>query len=133
MANTIMLIGRLGSDPKCTILDGGKERAQFNLACARKVDKTKVDWFPCVCFGSIVPNLIKPYVKKGTQVFIKGAFQFNDYEDKDGVTQRSYSVVVDEIELLGTSGDKVENETKEEPIKEKDPQVVDDPDEDLPF
>lgn len=107
--NRVELIGYVGKDPICTIVGEKKvERAKFAVAVSRDYDKEKTDWINCVCFGGIVSNLIKPYLKKGALVYVCGRLEYSNYEDSDGQKKVSVSVRVIELKIISTKATNVE-------------------------
>lgn len=106
--NQVSLIGYVGDDPNVTQTKSNEYLASLRIATTErgftKKDGTKVEdkteWHNVVFFGSIAENLIAPYVKKGSCVFIQGKLRTRAYE-KDGIKRYVTEVVGDNIQLLG--------------------------------
>ena len=75
--NKVILIGRLGADPKIVTLDSGQRLANFRLATNdvyTKDDGEKVkntQWHSIVVWGKLV-DISSRSLKKGTEVAVDG-------------------------------------------------------------
>jgi single-strand DNA-binding protein len=97
----IVLLGNVGKDPEIKTLQSGAQVANFGLAVSEKYkdrngeQQEKTTWFDIAAFQTgergIVTNVIKPYVKKGSMLFIEGSPEIETYE-KDGQTRRAFKV-----------------------------------------
>ncbi len=105
--NKVMLLGNVGKDPEMRATQGGMVIAQFTLATADKqkdqtgnwVDKT--EWHNLVCFGRTA-EIVRDYVKKGSQLFIEGKIQTRSWDDKESGQKRfKTEILVNELSLLG--------------------------------
>lgn len=99
--NQIIIVGNLGFDPQCSVSKEGKQYATFSVGVSRRFNREESDWFKCVCFGEICTKLIKPFLKKGSQVAIKGEMNINLYETDDGKKTVQPTIRVEEIQILG--------------------------------
>lgn len=135
--NRVELIGYVGKDPMCTVVgEKNVEMARFSLAITRDYDKEKTDWVNCVCFGNIVSNLIKPYLKKGALIYAVGCLEFSSYEDKEGNKRSSSSVRLSEIKIISTKEVNIKEGTAEdtkEETKVEDTKLEPIDDDSLPF
>ena len=108
--NKVMLLGNVGKDPEMRATQGGMVIAQLTLATAdRQKDQTgnwvdKTEWHNLVCFGRTA-EIVRDYVKKGTQLFIEGKIQTRSWDDKES-GQKKYrtEILVNELSLLGGRG-----------------------------
>lgn len=133
--NKVILRGNVGQDPKITTFDNGGKVAQFSLATTergyKKEDGTEVpditDWHNIVVKRTGLAGICEQYVKKGTPLLIVGKLRTRDYDDNAGQKRYVTEVIVEEMELLGTGGQKHEPAPAPEPESEKDPK------DDLPF
>jgi single-strand DNA-binding protein len=81
--------------------------ASFSLATAeRQKDQTgnwvdKTEWHNLVAFQRTA-EIVRDYVKKGTQLFIEGKIQTRSWDDKES-GQKKYrtEILVNELHLLG--------------------------------
>ena len=109
--NKVMLLGNVGKDPEIRASQGGMSIASFTLATAdRQKDQQgnwtdKTEWHNLVAFGRTA-EIVRDYVKKGTQLFIEGKIQTRSWDDKES-GQKKYrtEILVNEMSLLGGRGD----------------------------
>ena len=105
--NKAMIIGQLGADPKITQSRNGTI-ANFSVATNEtyrdKNGQTQsiTDWHDISIFGKYA-EVAGKYLKKGSKVFIEGKMKKSRYEDKDGITRYSFSIVAQNFEMLGDS------------------------------
>lgn len=108
--NKVMLLGNVGKDPEMRATQSGMVIAQLTLATAdRQKDQSgnwtdKTEWHNLVCFGRTA-EIVRDYVKKGTQLFIEGKIQTRSWDDKES-GQKKYrtEILVNELSLLGGRG-----------------------------
>src|ERR1700690_4067054 len=108
--NKVFLLGNVGKDPEIRTTNGGMTIASFTLATADRakdaqgnwVDKT--EWHNLVAFQRTA-EIVRDYVKKGTQLFIEGKIQTRSWDDKES-GQKKYrtEILVNELSLLGGRG-----------------------------
>lgn len=109
--NKVFLLGNVGKDPEMRATQSGMVIASFSLATAERqkdqsgqwVDKT--EWHNLVCFGRTA-EIVRDYVKKGTQIFVEGKIRTNSWDDKES-GQKKYrtEILVNELSLLGGRGE----------------------------
>jgi single-strand DNA-binding protein len=89
---------------------GGMTTASFTLATTDRtkdapgnwVDKT--EWHNLVAFQRTA-EIVRDYVKKGTQLFIEGKIQQRSWDDKESGQKRyKTEILVNELSLLGRPG-----------------------------
>jgi len=105
--NKVLLLGNVGKDPEIRSTAGGMTVASFTLATAdRQKDAQgnwtdKTEWHNLVCFQRTA-EVVRDYVKKGTQLFIEGKLQTRSWDDKES-GQKKYrtEILVNELTLLG--------------------------------
>ena len=105
--NKVLLLGNVGKDPEIRSTAGGMTVASFSLATAdRQKDQQgnwqdKTEWHNLVAFGRTA-EIIRDYVKKGTQLFVEGKIQTRSWDDKDS-GQKKYrtEIIVNDMSLLG--------------------------------
>ncbi|MGI4853283.1 MAG: single-stranded DNA-binding protein [Janthinobacterium lividum] len=109
--NKVMLLGNVGKDPEMRATQGGMVIAQFSLATAdRAKDQTgnwvdKTEWHNLVCFGRTA-EIVRDYVKKGSQIFIEGKIQTRSWDDKESGQKRfKTEILVNDLSLLGGRGE----------------------------
>lgn len=105
--NKVFLLGNVGKDPEIRATAGGMTIATFTLATADRqkgqdgqwADKT--EWHNLVAFQRTA-EIVRDYVKKGTQIFVEGKIQTRSWDDKES-GQKKYrtEILVNELSLLG--------------------------------
>ena len=108
--NKVFLLGNVGKDPEIRATAGGMTIASFTLATAdRAKDQQgnwadKTEWHNLVAFQRTA-EIVRDYVKKGTQLFIEGKIQTRSWDDKES-GQKKYrtEILVNELSLLGGRG-----------------------------
>ena len=109
--NKVLLLGNVGKDPEIRSSQGGMTIASFSLATAdRQKDQTgqwtdKTEWHNLVAFGRTA-EIVRDYVKKGTQLFVEGKIQTRSWDDKES-GQKKYrtEILVNDMSLLGGRGE----------------------------
>lgn len=109
--NKVILLGNVGKDPEIRTTAGGMNVASFSLATAERTKDQqgnwtdKTEWHNLVAFGRTA-EIVRDYVKKGTQLFIEGKIQTRSWDDKES-GQKKYrtEIIVNEMNLLGGRGD----------------------------
>lgn len=108
--NKVLLLGNVGKDPEVRASQGGMTIASFTLATAdRQKDQggqwtDKTEWHNLVAFGRTA-EIVRDYVKKGTQLFVEGKIQTRSWDDKES-GQKKYrtEILVNDMSLLGGRG-----------------------------
>jgi single-strand DNA-binding protein len=105
--NKVFLLGNVGKDPEIRTTAGGMTVATFSLATAERAKDAqgnwadKTEWHNLVAFQRTA-EIVRDYVKKGTQVFIEGKIQTRSWDDKES-GQKKYrtEILINELSLLG--------------------------------
>jgi len=108
--NKVFLLGNVGKDPEIRATAGGMTIASFTLATAdRRKDaqgnwQDSTEWHNLVAFQRTA-EIVRDYVKKGTQLFVEGKIQTRSWDDKES-GQKKYrtEILVNELSLLGKPG-----------------------------
>jgi len=95
--NKVMLIGRLGQDPKLAYLPSGQPVCEFTLATdesykdrdGNKVEKT--EWSRIKVFGKTA-EFCSNYLSKGRLVYVEGSLHTRSWDDQQG--QKRYMTEV---------------------------------------
>jgi single-strand DNA-binding protein len=105
--NKVLLLGNVGKDPEIRSTTGGTIIASFSLATAdRQKDQQgnwqdKTEWHNLVAF-SRTAEIVRDYVKKGTQLYVEGKIQTRSWDDKEsGQKKYKTEILVNELTLLG--------------------------------
>jgi single-strand DNA-binding protein len=110
--NRAIIIGNVGKDPEIRATQGGKEIANLSVATSTSWKdknsgerKDAVEWHKVVVFNEGLVNVIKNYVKKGSQIYVEGSLQTRKWTDQSGVEKYSTEIVLQafngQIVLLG--------------------------------
>ena len=104
--NEVTLCGRLGADPEFRETTTGQKVANFNLATnERWTDKSgqkqeKTEWHRIVVWNRTA-EICAQYLKKGSQVLLKGKLQTRSWDDKDGNKKYTTEIIATGVEFLG--------------------------------
>jgi single-strand DNA-binding protein len=105
--NKVLLLGNVGKDPEIRSTAGGMTVASFSLATADRAKDAqgnwadKTEWHNIVCFQRTA-EVVRDYVKKGTQLFIDGKIQTRSWDDKtSGEKKYKTEILCNELTLLG--------------------------------
>ena len=109
--NKVFLLGNVGKDPEIRATAGGMNVASFSLATADRTKgqdgqwTDKTEWHNIVCFQRIA-EIVRDYVKKGSQLLIEGKIQTRSWDDKaSGEKKYKTEILCNELTLLGGKGD----------------------------
>ncbi len=103
--NKSLLIGRLTRDPELKYTTSQTAVLDFSLAVNRQWNKdgqrqSEVTFVDCRAFGRTAENINK-YLHKGSEVFIEGRLQKDQWTAKDGGKRSKTLVVVGTCQFLG--------------------------------
>jgi single-strand DNA-binding protein len=106
LRNSVQLIGRLGNEPEIKTFDSGTKKASFSLATnenyynnkGEKVEETQ--WHQVVAWGKKV-EIIESYLKKGSEVAVKGKLSNRSYETPTGEKRYVSEIRLNELLMLG--------------------------------
>jgi single-strand DNA-binding protein len=108
--NKVFLLGNVGKDPEIRATAGGMQIASFSLATAERTKGAdgqwtdKTEWHNIVCFQRTA-EIVRDYVKKGSQLFIEGRITNRSWDDKtSGEKKYRTEILVSELTLLGGKG-----------------------------
>lgn len=87
MLNAITLIGRIGRDPKISIM-GDNKSIWFTMATSIKYKKdgetqTKTTWHNVKSYAPNVVDFVSKYVQIGDIVCVQGSMEYSEYETED--------------------------------------------------
>ena len=108
--NKVFLLGNVGKDPEIRATAGGMTIASFTLATADRRKDAQGNWQDVTEWHNLVAfqrtaEIVRDYVKKGTQLFIEGKIQTRSWEDKETkVKKYRTEILVNELSLLGGRG-----------------------------
>lgn len=97
--NSVILVGRLCSDPKSGTTQNQKTYCNFTLAVNKAYSKDNgADFIDIVVWGVTATNCAK-YLQKGSQCLVAGSITVDTYE-KDGVKRKQVRVLANSVEFL---------------------------------
>ena len=132
--NKVVLVGRLTKDMELKYTAKGTAVASFTLAIDRRfksqTGEKETDFINCVAWDKVGETASK-YVGKGSQIGVAGRIQVRSYEAKDGGKRYVTEVVAEEIEFMGSAGQKEVVKAEKVDMDDFTPMVEDD--DDLPF
>lgn len=103
--NKVLLIGRIGQDPEKRVTQAGQSVVTVSLATSESYkDKsgnrqTKTEWHKII-FWNQQAELIEQYCKKGSQIYVEGAIQTREWQDKDGNKRWSAEIIARQMQFL---------------------------------
>jgi len=108
--NKVFLLGNVGKDPEIRATAGGMPVASFSLATAERTKgqdgqwTDKTEWHNIVCFQRTA-EIVRDYVKKGSQLLIEGRIASRSWDDKtSGEKKYRTEILCNELTLLGGKG-----------------------------
>ena len=113
--NKIMLIGRLTKDPEVRYSAGDRQMAiaKYTLAVDRRGKDKEADFIPCTAFDKTA-EFAEKYLRKGMKIAIAGKVQTGSFKDKEGKTQYTWTVVVEDHEFCESKTGETATEKKDE-------------------
>lgn len=135
MVNKVILIGRLGADPKIRYTPDGTMVTNFRLATDEQWknkagEKTqKTEWHRIVTFRKLA-EICGNYLTKGKLVYIEGRIQTRSWEDKEGVKRYTTEIIASNMQMLESKGQGKEQESG---WNDSNPPYVPEGEDDVPF
>jgi single-strand DNA-binding protein len=109
--NKVIVLGNVGRDPEIRYSQGGEAIANVALATSRKwknkdgEQQEETEWHRVSLFGRLA-EIVSEYVHKGDPLYVEGRLRTRKWTDKDGVERYTTEIVVDQMQLLGSRGDR---------------------------
>lgn len=115
--NKIFLIGRLTKDPDLKYLPNGTPKAELRLATSRTYvsnnEKREDTCYVDVIAWSRQAETVNQYLRKGSQIFVEGRLDYQEWEAQDGTKRSKHQVVADRVQFLDSKGGSQELEGNE--------------------
>jgi single-strand DNA-binding protein len=108
--NNVVLQGNLVSDPNLITAKSGNDFLKLRMGVNDKIGEREETLFMNVLVFGKQATALNEFLTKGRNVTVKGRITNDDYENKEGVTVRSFSVIADRVSL-GPRKDKNKVET----------------------
>jgi single-strand DNA-binding protein len=100
MLNSCSFIGRLGKDPEGKTLSSGGRVVNFSIAVSERwtskdgEKKERTTWVPIVIWNENLGEVAERYLRKGSMVFITGAFITRKWTDASGTEKYTTEIVL---------------------------------------
>lgn len=106
MANSVVIVGRLGQDPEIKYFESGSVKARFSLAVDRTFAKENkiTDWFSIEVWGRQA-EFVGEWVKKGSLVSVSGTMEVNRYTDQAGNLKEWPYIRATDVRFVGSKRD----------------------------
>lgn len=109
--NKAIVVGHLGRDPELRYTQSGTPVTNFSVATTESWNKKdgsgreeSTEWHRIVAWGRTA-ELCSQYLSKGRLVYIEGRLQTREWENRDGIKQRTTEIVANNVTFLGGRGD----------------------------
>ena len=118
--NKVILNGRLVADIETAEAGKGKNKTTYtNFVIAVRDGKDaegndQAQFIRCTAFGKVA-EIIEEFTSKGSAICVAGRLRNSSYEDEEGNTRYTTSVIVEDFDLIGST----KKEEKEETGKNK--------------
>lgn len=105
--NKVILIGNLGRDPEVRYTPSGTAVANFSLATTENwtnkdgEKQSRTEWHRIVAWGRL-GETCGEYLSKGSQVYIEGSIQTNEWEDQEGNKRKTTEIRAWRMQMLGS-------------------------------
>lgn len=104
--NKAIIIGHLGADPELKSTKSGLSIVEMRIATTeewtgkdgKKNDQT--EWHRVTVFGKTA-DACHTYLKKGSQAYVEGRIQTEQWEDKKGEKRYTTKIVAETVQFLG--------------------------------
>ena len=97
--NNVVLQGNLVSDPNLITAKSGNDFLKLRMGVNDKIGEREETLFMNVLVFGKQATALNEFLAKGRNVTVKGRITNDDYENKEGVTVRSFSVIADRVSL----------------------------------
>lgn len=97
--NKLFLIGNLGRDVELSYAQSGQAIGKFSLATTDPTKEKKTQWHQIVSFGKTAESAAS-YLTKGSQCYVEGSVDYQEWEGKDGTKKQKTVVVAGTIQFL---------------------------------
>lgn len=99
--NVLIISGHVGGDAELRYTKGGTAVCSFSVpATAGFGDNKTTTWVKCNLWGKRAERLAE-FLTKGAPVVVSGEFSVREWEDKNGTTQKSPEMNVNDVTLMG--------------------------------
>ena len=102
MINSVILTGRLTTNPELKHTQNGVAVTNFNIAVDRKVksgEEKQTDFLSVVAWRQTA-EFITNYFTKGQMIGIEGSVQTRKYQDKEGNNRTTFEIVANNVHFM---------------------------------
>ena len=99
MLNTVVLVGRLCTQPESKQTTSGTTVGNFRIAVNRRGKSDEADFFNVVCFEKTA-QFVTQYVDKGALVGVEGRLQSRTYQKENGDNVHVVEVIANSVQAL---------------------------------
>lgn len=104
--NRVILLGRVGQEPKVTEAQNGTVMGSFSLATSYKNRKggevhEETEWHNCQVFGKLA-EVVRNYVHKGDTLYVEGRIRTRKWE-QNGETKYRTEIIVEKVTMEGSA------------------------------
>jgi len=110
--NKVIIVGNCGRDPETRYSADGAAITNVSIATtyqwkekASGERKEETEWHRVAFFGRLA-EIAGEYLKKGSPVYVEGRLRTRKWQDKDGQERYTTEVVAENMQLLGSRGDR---------------------------
>jgi single-strand DNA-binding protein len=106
--NKVILVGRIGANPRVAHLADGREVVSLTLATDEHFGNRdaslpkRPEWHDVVIFGQAA-KFASERLGKGDQVYVEGRLRRRRWQGKDGVERSTVEVVANDVQLISKS------------------------------
>ncbi|OEU51973.1 MAG: single-stranded DNA-binding protein [Desulfobacterales bacterium C00003060] len=137
--NKAIIIGNLGRDPEVRYTPSGTAVANFSVATTENwINKdgekqSRTEWHRVVAWGKL-GETCGEYLSKGSQVYIEGSIQTNEWEDKEGNKRKTTEIRAWRMQMLGARGaNTLDTSPEVNSGREPEPGIKEPTEDDIPF
>lgn len=104
--NVVCLGGNIGADPELKMTTNGRANLRFSLATSKRwkdqsgEQQERTEWHKIVIWGKRAEGLAN-HLGKGQKLCVTGELQYGQYEDREGVTRYTTTIVVSDVTFMG--------------------------------
>lgn len=104
--NKAMIIGRLGQNPEVRYTQNNTAVATLSIATSERFKDSngekqeRTEWHRVIAWGRLA-EICDKYLNKGSQVYIEGPIQTNEWEDKNGQKRYTTEIKALTMQMLG--------------------------------
>lgn len=107
MLNSVIIMGRLTSDPELRTTQSGLSVTSFTVAVDRNYksdEERETDFINCVAWRGTA-DFVTRFFKKGQMIAVQGSLQTRNYEDKNGNKRTAVEVIADNVSFCGSKNE----------------------------